>query len=144
METRMDDDRWLYIEGNRDGSAFMASLRTPLDPTSWPDFDHHVAIEVGYAPQWRTGLPKPKELTRLQDLEDRLMARMEGHGVLVASETSGARRTMHFFIRGGGPLAEMYRERERKGRKGGIAVSVTHDPAWERIAHITAIAASRA
>ena len=142
--TRMDDDRWIYIEGTRDGRAYAASARVPLDRTAWPEFDHHVAIEVGYAPQWRTGLPKPKELERLQDLEDRMMGNMHGHGVFIGSETCDGRRTMHFFVRGAGPLVEMYRERERRGRERGVAVAVAHDPAWERVAHLAAAAARAA
>jgi hypothetical protein len=140
----MDDERWVYVEGRRDGRAYAATARVPLDRTAWPEFDHHVAVEVSYAPQWRNGWPKPKELTRLQELEDRLAGRMEGHGVLVGSETCNARRLMHFFVRGGGPIVEMFRRREEQGRAGGMKVAVAHDPTWSRVAHLAAAAARAA
>jgi len=93
------DDRWTYLEGRRAGRPYAASLRTPLRPDCWPNFDHHVVISLGYAPHWRTGLPKPRELTRLQEIEDRMIDGLEGHGALVATETTDAARTVHLYIR---------------------------------------------
>jgi hypothetical protein len=131
------DDSWIYIEGRRNGRAYMAAVRHPLAEMRHPEYEHHVALTLDYAPHWRTGLPKPKELLRLQDLEDRLSSRVEGHGVLAGAETTDAKRTVHLYIRGGGPMLEMYRDRERGGKQGGVAVTVTHDPDWQGVAHLT-------
>ncbi len=127
------DETWAYLEGRRAGCAYHAFIRTPLDPQ--PEFDHHVAIALGHAPHWRTGLPKEKELTRLQDLEDRLTASLDGHGVHVASETTDATRTVHLFIRGGGELADYV---AGHGRRGSVTMSIAHDPDWSAVAHIAA------
>jgi hypothetical protein len=142
--TRVMDDRWLYLEGRRDGHAYTAGVRLPFDPALWPSYDHHVAISVDYAAHWRTGLPKPEELPRLQGFEDRMIAGLDAHGVLVASETGDRRRTIHVFIRGGGLLLEMYRDWESRGKQGGVAVSVAHDPEWLTVAHLAECAARAA
>jgi hypothetical protein len=117
----------------------MAGVRYPLDRALWPDFDHPVAVTVDYAPQWRTGLPKPKDLPRLQNLEESLLANIEGHGVFLGSESTDGRRTLHLFVRGGGPLVEMWRAEEASGKQGGIAVAVRHDPDWNGVAHLRRI-----
>jgi len=129
------DDRWTYLEGRRAGRPYAASLRTPLRPDCWPNFDHHVVISLGYAPHWRTGLPKPRELTRLQEIEDRMIDGLEGHGALVATETTDAARTVHLYIRGGGLLAEFYRG---FGRQGAVGIRIEHDPEWTQVAHLAA------
>jgi len=136
-------DNWLYVEGKRDGRPYAAGIRVPLTPDRWPGFDHHVTLELGYAPHWRTGWPKPKELTRLQEFEDRLIEHLEGHGALVATETSDATRTIHLLLRGGG-LVDMYRDRERLNDKPGISVTVVHDPQWVTLARLSAIVARAA
>src|SRR5919108_3956080 len=92
MMHRMDDN-WLYIEGKRRGRPYTASVRVPFGPSRWPEYDHHVTVVLRYAPHWRTGLPKPKELTRLQDFEDRMIESLGDLGALVATETTDMRRT---------------------------------------------------
>jgi uncharacterized protein DUF695 len=130
------DDQWLYMEGRREGRPYTASLRIPFDRARWPEYDHHVALVLRYGANWRDGLPKPAELRRLQDLEARIIDTLEGHGALVATETTDATRTIHLYIRGGGALMEGFRRRDN--------ASVTHDPHWERVAHLSAGAARRA
>jgi hypothetical protein len=130
------DDAWKYIEGKRSGRPYMAAMRIPFDPARWPEYDHHVEMRVDYGAHWRTGLPKPAELTRLQDLEDSMIAKLEGHGALVATETCDAVRTIHLFIRGDGPVVEMYRRRASAGKQGHVELAVAHDPQWRRVAHL--------
>lgn len=133
------DDCWIYREGKRDGHEYTASARDPLDRARWPGLDHHVALTLGYAPHWWTGLPKPKELTRLQDFEDDLIERLAAtaSGELVASETTQARRTIHLYLRADCLMLEYFRGRAAQdgGRKGPW-VTVTHDPAWACVAHL--------
>ena len=133
------DDAWTYLEGKRRGRMFMASLRRPFDRTRWPEYDHHVRLVFDYKPHWRDGLPKPAELTRLQDLEDRMIDQPEGHSALVATETGDARRTVHLFVRGGGPLAAMYAEHAAKGKRGSLEVAFARDPEWRGVAHLAAL-----
>jgi hypothetical protein len=130
------EDQWLYMEGKRAGRPYTASLRIPFDRARWPEYDHHVALVLRYGAHWRNGLPKAPELTRLQDLEDRMIDTLEGHGALVATETADAKRTIHLYVRGGGPLAEGFHRR--------ASATVTHDPQWERVAHLSAAVARRA
>lgn len=139
----MGDD-WLCIEGKRAGRAYMASVRDPLDRALWPEYDHHVAVTVDYAAHWRTGLPKPEELTRLQDLEDSLTAHLESHGMLAGSETTDAKRTIHLFVRGGGPLVQMWRDLDATGKKDGVSVALAHDPEWLGVAHLPRAGAAAA
>lgn len=135
------DDRWLYREGRRDGHAYAASSRDPLDRARWPEFEHHVRLMVGYTPHWRTGLPKPKELTRLQDLEDALIEKLvaTSSGELVATETTQARRTMHLYLRPDCLMLAYFHEKAADtSGQGGQWVTVTHDPAWREVSHLAA------
>jgi hypothetical protein len=134
---RLMEDNWIYREGRRNGHAYAASSRDPLDPARWPEFDHHVELKLGYAPHWRTGLPKPQELTRLQEFEDDLIARLSSYGELVATETTQAQRTVHLYLRAGCMLLEMFRDwATRDGGRKGPWVAVRHDPQWEGVAHL--------
>jgi Family of unknown function (DUF695) len=133
------DDRWMYVEGKREGRPYAAALRIPFGPARWPEYDHHVVLALEYLGNWRNGLPKPKELIRLQDFEDGIIEKLEGHGALVATETGSGTRTIHLFIRGGG-LVELYRDYERRDEVRGMKVRVAHDPQWEGVAHLAALA----
>jgi hypothetical protein len=129
-------DRWIHIEGKRDGRAYVANVRHPLEALRNPEYEHHVALTLSYAAHWRTGLPKPDELMRLQDFEDMMIVRLQGHGIVVGSETGDARRTVHVYLRGGGPLLEVFRRHEAAAQQDGLVVTVTHDPEWREIAHL--------
>src|SRR5689334_11418527 len=133
------DDSWIYFEGKRNGLAYMANVRHPLVELREPDSDHHVAVTLPYKPNWRTGLPKPDELTRLQDYEDRTIANLQGHGVLAGSETCDAKRTVHLYVRDG-RIVEMFRRKQSEGK----LVRVTHDPEWRAIDHFARVSAQRA
>jgi hypothetical protein len=135
-DARSMDDSWIYIEGKRGGRAYMANVRHPLADLRHPDYEHHITLELRYAPHWLTGLPKPRELTRLQDFEDRTISHLEGHGVLAGSETCDATRTVHLYIRGGGRILELYRKRAATPKGPGVSVSVSHDPEWREIDHL--------
>jgi len=76
------------------------------------------------------------ELNRLQDFEDTMIRRLHGNGILAGSETTDGRRTMHLYLRGGGPLLEVFRKHERAGQQDGLRVTVTHDPEWLEVAHL--------
>jgi hypothetical protein len=137
------DDRWMYVEGKREGRPYAASLRIPFGPARWPEYDHHIVLTLEYLGNLRDGFPKPKELLRLQDFEDGLIDKLEGHGALVATETGAGRRTIHLFIRNGG-LVDLYRDYERRDDKRGMHVKVRHDPSWDGVAHLSALAARAA
>ena len=129
----------MYVEGKREGRPFAVALRIPFGPDRWPEYDHHVVLALDYLSNRRNGLPKPKELMRLQDFEDGVIEKLEGHGALVATETGAGTRAIHLFIRNGG-LVELYRDYERRGDVRGMKVTVAHDPEWEGVAHLSALA----
>jgi uncharacterized protein DUF695 len=130
------EDRWLYMEGTRAGKPYTASLSIPFDRSRWPGLDQHVALTLGYRAQRGNGLPRPDDLPRLQDLEESLIERLEGHGALVASESSAGARTLHMYLRAECPLALYF------GRR--ADATVTHDPHWLRVVHLSAVASRRA
>ncbi len=133
------EDSWIYIEGKRDGRAYMANVRHPLEEFREPEYAHHVRLTLDYGAHWRTGLPKPKELERLQDFEERMSSHLEGHGVLAGSETTDAKRIVHLYVRGGGPVLARFEKLEREGKKGGVTAAVRHDPEWIGIRHLAAV-----
>ncbi len=134
-------DNWLYLEATRDGHAYVASFRVPFDPARWPEFDHHVALVLRYKPHWRTGLPKPDELTRLQEFEDLMIDVIGDGGALVAMETSDMRRTIHLRLPAG-ELLDMYRG--WVGQPDRVETTVEHDPEWRCLTHLSQLAAQAA
>ena len=129
------DDGWLYVERTARGTLYTANLRGRLDRRH----DHHVALRIDYGPpRGRTGLPDDDDRTRLRQLERRLAAGLGDEGELVASETADGVWTIHLFV--GAPLAALYRRRARRGRWGGVVVSVAHDPEGSRVEHVARLA----
>ena len=128
------DDGWLYVERTEEGTLYAASLRGGFDHR----FDHHVALRIDYRARRRSGLPEDVEHGWLRGLERRLIDDLGGDGELVATETTDGVRTLHLFV--GARLAAQFRRRARRGKWGGVVVSVVHDPAWSRVEHLVRLA----
>jgi hypothetical protein len=137
-------DRWIHFEAKYDGVPYMANVRHPLAELRNPEYEHHVLVTLHYAAHWRTGLPKPNALPRLQDFEDRVISHLDGHGMLAGSETGDARRRVHLYIRGGGSVLDLFRRMEARGKHKGVEVAVTHDPEWRSVEHLAALSARHA
>jgi hypothetical protein len=87
------------MEGQRqDGTPLLATAASPLRSARWPRFDLHVPIRLPYQ-RYNDGLfPVDDSLTALRAFEDELRAAIATNGALVAHETSGGIRTMHFYV----------------------------------------------
>jgi len=76
-------------------------------------------------------------LTALRAFEDELSAAIATNGALVAHETSGGLRTMHFYVDSQtNALAEIESHLTR-WREGRASIEPQLDPAFEHIRHLT-------
>jgi hypothetical protein len=98
LAARREDDAWSLISWTTDdGEPAMAVARQWTRWIDHPVLDQHNAITVSFAERTEQGFPGPSSLERLRALEDELTAHFGIHGLLVAHETLGGRRTLHFY-----------------------------------------------
>ncbi|NKX53392.1 DUF695 domain-containing protein [Arthrobacter mobilis] len=82
------------------------------------------------------GLPDAGALAALQAMEDRLCAQLLGEGRLVATETSGGRRLLHFYVDSTGPAAWELEATAVDWQPGQVGFGTELDPAWSSVRHL--------
>ncbi len=93
------DDSWVILQGQkRDGTTILATAASPLRSARWPRFDLHMPIVLPYRVFNEGQLPIAESLEALRAFEDRLADAIGANGTLVAHETSGRVRTLHFYV----------------------------------------------
>jgi hypothetical protein len=128
---------WVLLHGVRhDGTPLVASTQVPLKAVTAPHFDTHVGVVVPYTGQTPEGLPGPGSLAEVRRFEDHLGGRLEGSGRLVAHETSGGTRTLHFYVDGTTPAVEQLEAAVVGWSQGRVRVQAEHDPAWSAVQHL--------
>ena len=123
------------------GRPLLAMVRLPLTSAAAPHLDAHVRVELPYAGE-DSGLPRPDELERLRDLEDRIEAVLGSHGRVVAHQTSAGLRTLHVYADRTTDAAD--RVVASVAGSPDVRTSVTDDPAWEAVAHHRGLAPTAA
>jgi Family of unknown function (DUF695) len=94
-----DDDSWVLMQGQRrDGTPLLAATASPFRPARWPRFDLHVPIRLPYQRYNEGQLPLDESLAALRRFEDELTAAIGLNGALVAHETGGRQRILHFYV----------------------------------------------
>jgi hypothetical protein len=132
-----DEDSWVLMQGQRqDGTPLLATAASPLRSARWPRFDLHVPIRLAYQ-RYNDGLfPVDESLTALRAFEDELSAAIGTNGALVAHETSGRIRTLHFYVDSQtNALAEIESHLTR-WREAGASIEPQLDPAFEHVRHL--------
>ncbi|MBI4943556.1 MAG: DUF695 domain-containing protein [Actinobacteria bacterium] len=128
---------WVLLHGVRhDGTPLVASTQVPLKSVTAPHFDTHAGVVVPYTDQTPEGLPGPDGLAELRRFEDHLAGRLEGCGRLVAHETSGGTRLLHFYVDGTTPAVEQLEAAVVGWSQGRVRVQAEHDPAWSGVQHL--------
>ncbi len=136
----VDDDgraRWALRSGTAaDGAPVMASTQVPLRAATAPQLDTYVGLAVKFSDVTDTGLPGPRSLPELRDLEDHISRRLAESGRIVAHETHAGRRVLHAYVDGTTPAVEQLRAALSGWTEGSIAMDVRPDPAWDSVAHL--------
>ena len=127
---------WVLLRGTGPAGPVIAMAQVPLVSVSAPLLDTHVGVLVPFADTTDEGLPGPGSLEALRSLEDHVLHRLEGQGRLVAHETSAGRRTLHYYVDGTGPGADVVRAAVSGWDQGVPAVDVERDPGWGAVAHL--------
>ena len=136
--TQTGEPVWALATGrDPSGAPVVATLQVPLRSARWPQYDTHVAVVLPYRVANEGGLPVDASLKALRDFEDRLTARLDVHGELVAHESSGGRRTLHYYVDGAGDAVRTVRDSVAEWREGRGAVNHTYDPEFAGVAHLS-------
>ncbi|WP_433048503.1 DUF695 domain-containing protein [Dactylosporangium sp. CS-033363] len=128
--------QWILLHGEGAGGPIIATVQRPLRPVRWPRFDTHVAITLPYREQNPAGLPEAESLAALREFEDTALTTAAGaDGVLLAHETSGGTRILHYYVDADSPAADDLAEAAGWWKDGRARVERHFDPAFERIRH---------
>ena len=120
---------WILLRG--DGPSIVRT-RVRLTPVSRPHFDTHVRVRVPY-PEGPDGLPQAGPVDELAALEDHLMARVGTDGEVVAVETCRGIRTVHLYVDGSPPAADLVRSEVSDWSDGKGTVTSRRDSGWSAV-----------
>ena len=133
---------WVMLQGSGPEGPVLAVAQVPLAPTAAPELDEHVAVAASYDQVTDDGLPSDGSLEALRSLEDRLATVLGGRGRLVAHESSGGRRTLHFYVDSAtGATRELLEEARgwrHDGAAGVVDTAAEPDPGWSAVRHLRA------
>ena len=128
---------WALLTGElTDGTPLVASTQVPMAAALAPHLDTHVAVSVTYSDRTEQGLPGDGSLGELRALENHLAERLGPSGRLVAHETSGGTRVLHFYVDGATPAVAQVETAVGGWRQGRTDVRAALDPGWEGVGHL--------
>ncbi|NKX49129.1 DUF695 domain-containing protein, partial [Arthrobacter deserti] len=133
---------WQELNGvAADGLPILASVQVPLVPAFWPELDQHVVLSLPYelprqCPPELAGLPGPQAQRMLADVQEQLAEDTAGEGRLVATETTGGRRTLHFYVDSTGSAAWRLEAAAAGWPYGQAGFGAELDPRWSSISHL--------
>ncbi len=127
---------WALLHGTTESGPAIAIARNRLSPVQAPLLSQVATVVLPFTDRTAAGLPEQRTQDALQALEDRLIAAVAHHGMLLATETCGGTRWLHFAVDPEGPGAELLRSGVADWSQGEGTVDVTDDPEWEAVAHL--------
>jgi hypothetical protein len=128
---------WVLLQGTApNGLPVIASAQVPLKAVTAPELDTYVHVHVPFTDRNEGGLPGPESLGALRDLEDHVVARLEGSGRVVAHETHDGVRVLHVYVDGGTPAVEQVRAAVGGWAQGRVRLESRADPGWHAVAHL--------
>jgi hypothetical protein len=133
-----DEDSWVLMQGRRpDGTPLLATAVCPLRSARWPRFDLYVPVRLPYQRYNEGLLPVDESLTALRAFEDELSAAVAGNGALVAHESGGRIRTLHFYVDSQSNAVAEIESHLPRWREAGATIEPRLDPAFEQVRHLT-------
>jgi hypothetical protein len=136
LAARASEPRWALLHGKRDGAVVLASIAIPAKWVDHPLMDQHITVTLPFADQTPQGLPGPRSLDQLRELEDELADWLLPHVLLVAHETTRGIRTLHLYA-DSDDVALAGQVRIRVSGWPGAAVCASPDAGWRAIRHLT-------
>jgi hypothetical protein len=133
---------WHELSGTAaDGLPIAAFVQVPLVPAFWPELDQHVVLSLPYEPERHSapelaGLPGQQVEAGLREVQDRLAEQVAGQGRLVATETTGGRRRLHFYVDSTGNAAWQLEAAAAHWPHGQAGFGAELDPGWSNVAHL--------
>jgi hypothetical protein len=128
---------WEELHGRSvEDRPISAYVQVPLVPAFWPDFDQHVAVQLGYAQILDDGLPGEDSGRRLQAMEQALAEALNGNGRLVAAETTDGRRILHFYVDSTTSAGWDLEAAAAAWEEGQTGVGAELDPEWSGVNHL--------
>ncbi|KAD3633138.1 DUF695 domain-containing protein [Arthrobacter yangruifuii] len=132
LAAREREGSWVLMEAaGPAGERIIAKARRPLRWIDYPLLDLHTEVHLSYGSRQEDGLPAQDALDGLRRIEDGISAALGPRGILVAQETAGGTRVLHYYsdsedANGGGAL-------EAAARAAGGEARHTPDPGWKRV-----------
>jgi len=131
------EDSWALMQGQRrDGTPLLATAASPLRPARWPRFDLYVPIRLPYQRYNEGQFPVDESLTALRRFEDELGIAIGANGTLVAHETSGRLRTLHYYVDSQTNARAELESRLPQWREGRASTDPRLDPAFDEVRHL--------
>ena len=127
---------WALLHGTTESGPAIAIARNRLSPVQAPLLSQVATVVLPFTDRTAAGLPEERTQDALQALEDVLIAAVGHHGMLLATETCGGTRWLHFAVDPEGPGAELLRSGVADWPQGEATVDVTDDPQWEAVGHL--------
>lgn len=132
------EPKWVVFSGTRRGAPLTGLAQRPLRAVRWPRFDTHVAVTLPFSGRNGDGLPSDAALDALRAFEDGpLDAALRGDGELVALETTGGLRTLHFYVDGTSAAGDDLAAAAAGWPDGRAKVGRRHDPGFEGVRHLS-------
>lgn len=125
---------WTLLRGDGPRGPVLVSCLNRLSPVQAPNHDEHVAVTVPFRDVTADGWPGAGSLNALRAFEDHLNSIVQGSGELVALETSGGFRTLHYYVDSTTPAADQLQAAVHGWDQGSVTLSAHPDPAWEAVA----------
>lgn len=137
LESRFAEPLWLPLTGQTlNGDPVKAMTRFPLKSTDFPLYDQYVLVSLPYEP---TDDGQPDEATdgKLSEYEQQLGIDADDDAVLVAHDTAGGQRNLHYYADAESDVAGLFRATVYDWPDGGAEVRTAEDPGWEQIQPFT-------
>lgn len=124
---------WSMLRADGPRGPVLVMCLNRLAPVQAPHHDEHVAVRVPFLDVTPDGWPGPGSLDRLRAFEDHLAELVRESGQLVAVETSGGVRTLHFYVDSTTPASAQLQVGTAGWDQGSITVSALNDPSWDAV-----------
>ena len=127
---------WALLHGTTEAGPAIAIARNRLAPVQAPLLSQVATVVVPFTDRTPAGLPEEPTLEALRALEDDLISAVGRHGMLLATETCGGTRWLHFAVDPDAECADVLRSGVAGWPQGQASVDTTDDPSWEAVAHL--------
>ena len=139
LVARWGEERWATLEGTFGRSRLVDTVRHPLRRVDYPLFDEHLAVRLPYRAAEADGQPDPAVEADLTAIREALVDRLGPDAILVATQTAGGERLLHFYADSTASPVEAIRSALAASAADDAGVQVTYDPGWDGVDHLRVV-----